>query len=134
MRMIKTRVDSVSMNSLTSCLTHVTPPIQVHRLVFISTKQIKIDRQAMNYCLCIYLVPRGDFGLHHRSLPAEHYGSESRAGPAGCPATAARPGLSGPSREQRDFPLRHEGVDHTVQPGQVRQQTDTDGDYSGCQD
>lgn len=90
-RMRKTRVVSLNMNSLTSCITHVTPPVQVHRLMLTSTKQIQIVIQATHHCFCISLVSRGGVGLHHRSLPAEHDGSESGAGPAGCPATVAGP-------------------------------------------
>ncbi len=49
-RTIKTQVDSLNMNSLTSCIMHVTPPTQVHRLMLISTKLIKnnhVNRESL---------------------------------------------------------------------------------------
>lgn len=50
MKMTKTEADSLNMNSLTSCMTHVTAPIQVDSTLFTFKSQKKYP---MKYCFCV---------------------------------------------------------------------------------
>lgn len=114
MKMRKTGADSLSMNSSRSCMMHVTAPIQVDGTLSLKGQQTT----PKTLFLCF---PRGSFGLHHHSLPAENDDSKSRAGAAGRVATVARPRMSGSTCEQRGFPLQNERMDHPLQPGEVSQ-------------
>lgn len=51
MKMTKTGADSLNMNSLTSCMTHVTAPIQVHGILFIFKSHTK---NSIKYCFCVF--------------------------------------------------------------------------------
>lgn len=114
MKMRKTGADSLSMNSSRSCMMHVTAPIQVDGTLSLKGQQTT----PKTLFLCF---PRGSFGLHHHSLPAENDDSKSRAGAAGHVAAVARPRMSGSTCEQRGFPLQNERMDYPLQPGQVSQ-------------
>lgn len=108
---------SLSVNSLTSCITHVTLPAQVHWIMVCWTEWVKNKNMLISFLY--FLASRWGFVLNHHPVPPDHDSWEFRAGQTGCTAAAAGPRWSRPTCEQRDFPHHHARVDFALQPRQV---------------